>query len=129
MKAPSQSIRIQMFDKGTPPQLIAAVKFNVIFNFEGYTPDDMMALLVGGQPPRVVYQAACRELNKDKFVALDGTTRTVMVKDLYANTGRKGISIQTAYLRLDINQRAEYRQWCEDHKDDPIAPKPVKSVK
>jgi hypothetical protein len=125
MKAPAQTIRIKKFDNSTPAQLIANVKFDVIFDFTGYDMNQMMELISGGQPPRVAYQTQCRMLNDNEFCALEGTTQVVMVRDLYANTGqRKGIGMQTAYLRMQPDARAAFVEWALEHSNDPVLPKP-----
>ena len=108
-----QKLRIKRFNKSTPPQLVAAVTVNVDFNFDGLTPEQVIAIASGGQSPRVRYQDSCRaDLTLDEFIRLDGTTQTVSVMELYS-TARKRTQkgIEDLFAALNDDRRAAFIEW------------------
>lgn len=110
----TQKLRIKRFSgTGASAVLDASVVVNVNFSFDGLTPQEVMDIASGGSSPRVRYQDFCRtELSRDAFLALDGTTQTVSVRDLYASSGhRKGATVQSLFLRLTEAERTAFLDW------------------
>jgi hypothetical protein len=124
MIAPVQKIKISKVDNGTT---IATVTAQVEFDFTGYSMEEMMELLSGGQSPRVTWQALCRSLNRDDFIRLGEGIQRVSVKDLYAPSKRKGISLETAFLRMSHERRDAFIAWAMEHVSDPVVEKPTAS--
>ena len=122
MIAPVQQIKISKIDNG---KTIAQVTASVQFDFTGYSMEEMMELLSSGQSPRVTWQAHCRELNRDDFIRLGVGIQTVLVKDLYTKKARKGISIETAFLRMARDRRDSFIAWAMEHLEDEVQAPPV----
>lgn len=117
MISPVQSIRISQISNGTTTAQVTA---QVEFDFTGYTLEEMMELLSSGQSPRVTWQAHCRTLNRDDFIRLGEGIQRVSVKDLYTKGKRKGISIETAFLRMSHERRDAFIAWAMEHVGDPV---------
>lgn len=123
MIAPVQSIKVSQITNGTT---VAQVTAQVEFDFTGYTMPEMMELLSSGQSPRVTWQAQCRTLNRDDFIRLGVGVQRVSVKSLYAKGPRKGISIETAFLRMSHEKRDAFMAWALEHAGDPVMAPPQK---
>ena len=121
MIAPVQSIKISQITNGTTTAQVTA---QVEFDFTGYSMEEMMELLSSGQSPRVTWQARCRELNRDDFIRLGVGVQRVLVKDLYVKAKRKGISIETAFLRMARDKRDSFIAWAMEHLEDDVLPAP-----
>lgn len=123
MISPVQQIRISQISNGTTTAQVTA---QVEFDFTGYSLEEMMELLSSGQSPRVTWQAHCRTLNRDDFIRLGVGVQRVSVKGLYAKGPRKGISIETAFLRMQPARRDEFIAWALEHVGDPVMASPQK---
>jgi len=110
----SAKLRIKRFTgKGVDATLDASVVVNVIFDFSGLTPDEIIAIASGGQSPRVRYQDYCRnDLDRKSFLALDGTTQTVVVKDLYARKReRQPKDARALFMAMAPDAQGEFLTW------------------
>lgn len=125
MKSPAQKLKISKFS--ADKQLVAMARVNVIFDYEGISPEEMIQIMSGGQSPRVRLQDLWRTKSKDEIEAIDGTILTVNVKDLYAEVRRQGTSpMERAFLKCSIEDRSEFVQWAMEHLNDPVVVPPTK---
>lgn len=123
MISPVQQIRISQIVNGAT---VASVTAQVEFDFTGYSLEEMMELLSSGQSPRVTWQAQCRTLNRDDFIRLGQGIQRVNVKGLYVKGPRKGISIETAFLRMSHEKRDAFMAWALEHVGDLVMAPPQK---